>query len=85
MGLLAMRNGCVALGGGGGVPAAAAAEDETVSYSLGDFADEIALIQERLNTLGYLEAAPDGSFGSQTETAVKGFQKNNELVETGIR
>ena len=63
---------------------AAPAEDATVSYALGDFADEVALIQERLNTLGYLEATPDGSFGAQTETAVKGFQKNNELVETGV-
>lgn len=63
---------------------AAPAEDATVSYALGDFADEIALIQERLNTLGYLEATPDGSFGAQTETAVKDFQKNNELVETGV-
>lgn len=66
---------------------AASAEEATeavVSYALGDYADEVALIQERLATLGYLEAQPDGSFGTQTETAVKGFQNNNELVETGI-
>ena len=53
-------------------------------YSLGDYADEVLLIQERLSTLGYLEAQPDGEFGAQTETAVKGFQKNNELEETGV-
>ena len=58
--------------------------DGEVTYSLGDYADEVALIQERLNTLGYLEAQPDGEFGSQTETAVKDFQNVNELEETGI-
>ena len=62
------------------------AEDAEIAYSLGDTADEIALIQERLSELGYLEstATPDGEFGEKTETAVKGFQKVNALTETGI-
>lgn len=58
--------------------------DAEIAYSLGDTADEIALIQERLVDLGYLESTPDGEFGEKTETAVKGFQKVNELTETGI-
>ncbi len=60
------------------------AEDAEMSYSLGDYSDEIVTIQERLNTLGYLETQPDGEFGAQTETAVKSFQNMNELTETGV-
>lgn len=62
----------------------AATEAEELSYSLGDYADEIATIQERLVTLGYLAAEPDGEFGTKTETAVKGFQTVNALTETGV-
>lgn len=69
-------------------PAAAAEDaapaDTANGYALGDYADEIVLIQERLSALGYLEATPDGEYGEQTETAVIGFQKVNDLVETGV-
>ena len=72
----------------GAAPEEAKAEEtETtgeISYSLGDFADEIVGIQERLVDLGYLSAEPDGEYGAQTETAVKDFQNNNKLMETGI-
>ena len=61
-----------------------AATEAPLSYALGDYADEIALIQERLVTLGYLETQPDGAFGAKTETAVKDFQNVNQLVETGV-
>lgn len=59
-------------------------EDTEVTYSLGDYADEVVLIQERLTDLGYLEGQADGEFGEQTETAVKDFQNINSLIETGI-
>lgn len=60
------------------------AEPEELSYSLGDYSDDIVTIQERLVTLGYLAAEPDGEFGAKTETAVKGFQTVNSLAETGV-
>ena len=65
-------------------PAEETPEEAAIPYSLGDYAEEIVVIQERLNTLGYLDATPDGEYGEQTETAVKGFQKVNDLVETGV-
>ncbi|MBR1534744.1 MAG: peptidoglycan-binding protein, partial [Ruminococcus sp.] len=66
------------------VEEATEAEIDEINYSLGDYSDEIVTIQERLNTLGYLETQPDGEFGAQTETAVKSFQNMNELTETGV-
>ena len=66
------------------VEEATEAEIDEINYSLGDYSDEIVTIQERLNTLGYLETQPDGEFGAQTETAVKSFQNMNELIETGV-
>ncbi len=60
------------------------AEDVEMSYSLGDYSEDIVLIQERLTTLGYLAETADGEFGAKTETAVKSFQTVNELTETGV-
>ena len=44
----------------------------------------IVFLQNRLNELGYLRASADGSFGDETETAVRMFQRNNNLPETGV-
>ena len=41
-------------------------------------------LQQELYELGYLNAAPDGAFGSITESAVRVFQKANSLVADGI-
>ena len=59
-------------------------EDSALSYSKGDYAQEILNIQARLNELSYYTGTPDGSFGSQTEDAVKLFQSANNLTQTGI-
>ncbi len=40
-------------------------------------------VQIRLQRLGYLSAAPNGSFGPQTERAVKRFQRDQHLQVTG--
>ena len=56
---------------------------------LGDFdtADGVAYVvflQNRLNELGYLDDAPDGTYGESTQSAVRAFQANNGLQATGI-
>lgn len=59
--------------------------DETaISYSKGDFSEEIVNIQVRLSELSYYTGTPDGSFGSKTEEAVKLFQNTNNLTQTGV-
>ena len=57
--------------------------------SLGDSdADDgmsyIVFLQNRLIELGYLRDTADGTYGANTEIAVKQFQKNNGLPATGI-
>ena len=52
----------------------------------GDKGDDVKKIQNQLITLGY-DLSPygaDGNFGAKTENAVKAFQKDNKLFETGI-
>lgn len=52
----------------------------------GDKGDDVKKIQNQLITLGY-DLSPygaDGDFGAKTENAVKAFQKDNKLSETGI-
>ena len=56
----------------------------TMLFSNGDYSDDVAKIQDRLITLGYLNGNADGEYGTSTETAVMGFQSNNELEVTGI-
>ncbi|MBQ3264616.1 MAG: peptidoglycan-binding protein [Ruminococcus sp.] len=66
---------------------AADEEDEeasAMSYTVGDYSDDIYQIQERLIGLGYLEGEADGEFGDMTAVAVKGFQTANGLEATGI-
>lgn len=68
------------------------AEEETpaeeaqtaLTYSIGDYSDEVAKIQTRLIALSYLDGEADGNFGQATESAVKGFQTANSLTATGI-
>lgn len=44
----------------------------------------VVFLQNRLIELGYLEDDADGTYGANTETAVKEFQKSNNLQITGI-
>ena len=45
---------------------------------------EIKKIQERLKELGYLHDKADGIIGDKTEEAIKSFQKDHGLPETGM-
>ena len=49
-----------------------------------DSAANIVFMQNRLIELGYLRDAADGVFGENTQTAVKAFQRNNGLPDTGV-
>jgi len=54
------------------------------TLSKGDKSDEVVEMQTRLAELGYLSDAPDGAYGSKTQTAVKIFQQMAGLPVTGI-
>lgn len=45
--------------------------------------NDVAALQTRLNRLGLLGAPPSGSYGSQTTSAVRGFQASVSLPATG--
>ena len=45
--------------------------------------DDVKQAQARLNALGYNSGAVDGIFGPVTDTAVKRFQKDHNLVQDG--
>ena len=67
--------------------AAAAAQYPTLSLGDRDGDDSTAYIvfmQNRLIELGYLRDSADGVYGENTQTAVKMFQRNNGLPDTGI-
>ena len=56
---------------------------ETLSKA-GSTGDEVRRIQKKLKELGYYTGSVDGIFGSQTQAAVKAFQKNCGITVDGI-
>lgn len=50
----------------------------------GDGENKVRKMQQRLGELGYLESEPDGLFGSRTLKALKRFQRDTGLEETGV-
>ena len=46
--------------------------------------DDVLMLQQLLNMLGYDCGSPDGAFGTNTENAVRSFQADNALVVDGI-
>ena len=54
------------------------------ALSKGSKGDLVVEIQNRLNELGYSVGKADGDFGGKTEKAIKAFQKENDLEQTGI-
>ena len=45
---------------------------------------EAYLLQEKLIEMGYLTGKPDGEYGEGSEAAVKAYQKDHGLEETGV-
>lgn len=54
-----------------------------VTLKMGSSGNAVRSMQQRLVTLGYLNAA-DGIFGAKTYAAVKSFQKRNSLSSDGV-
>ena len=50
----------------------------------GDSGQDVSRIQRRLWALEYIYTSPDGEYGDATETAVRAFQKRNELNQDGV-
>ena len=62
------------------------ASGTTTSYSLlknGSYGTEVRKLQVRLAELGYYSGGADGVYGTSTESAVKAFQRNNNLTADG--
>ena len=55
-----------------------------MSIKKGSKGDEVKTLQSKLKELGFLSGSVDGIFGSNTEKAVKAFQKSAGLVTDGI-
>jgi len=58
--------------------------NEYKTRRLGNKGERVLMIQERLNDLGYNAGFEDGSYGQNTEAAVKAFQTDNGLQVDGI-
>lgn len=50
----------------------------------GDKGNDVAKLQQALNTLGYNAGTVDGKFGSKTKNALKAFQRDHDLDVDGI-
>ena len=60
-------------------------DDTAAQYTvkLGDRGSDVEEIQKRLQDLNYLKAGSTSYFGTDTESAVKSFQKRNGLYADG--
>ena len=60
-------------------------EDAVYAVSkYGSSGDEIRKIQQKLSDLGYYKGRVDGIYGTNTQSAVKSFQRNVGLTADGI-
>ena len=55
-----------------------------VTMRSGDTGYQVSELQEQLKTLGFYEAAVNGSYDANTVAAVKAFQKKNNLTVNGV-
>lgn len=51
---------------------------------VGTYGPAVTRLQTRLQSLGFYNGALDGIFGSQTESAVKAFQRDAQILTDGI-
>ena len=57
--------------------------DTSTTLKRGSKGEKVKELQRRLKELGYYKNTIDGEYGSGTVTAVKAFQKKNDLTQTG--
>ena len=50
----------------------------------GDKGEAVLELQQVLNDMGYDVGTPDGDFGKKTEKALKAWQKDHGLLDTGV-
>ena len=76
----------VVLLGSIGTIAAVQSGDNSVSTlsKMGSRGDEVRRIQQKLKNWGYYTGSVDGIYGSQTQNAVRKFQRDNGLTVDGI-
>ncbi len=67
----------------GSLTATAATTQFTSNASYGSHGVNVQVIQNFLNSLGYLKTQATGNYLSQTQSAVKSFQKANGIPATG--
>ena len=63
---------------------ASAMGEENRIWQTGDSGEKIAWIQTRLKELAYLNREPTGIFDEETEEALKAFQRDHDLLQTGM-
>ena len=56
----------------------------TNTLKIGSQGKDVFVLQNMLVTAGFLNASPNGNFGYQTASAVRAFQRSNEITPTGI-
>lgn len=83
--VLSLLLAVVLLGSIGTIAAVQSGDDSVSTLSkMGSRGDEVRRIQQKLKNWGYYTGSVDGIYGSQTQNAVRKFQRDNGLTVDGI-
>lgn len=83
--VLSLMLAIVLLGSIGTIAAVQSADDSVSTLSkMGSRGDEVRRIQQKLKNWGYYTGSVDGIYGTQTQSAVRKFQRDNGLTVDGI-
>lgn len=83
--VLSLLLAVVLLGSIGTIAAVQSGDDIVSTLSkMGSRGDEVRRIQQKLKNWGYYTGSVDGIYGSQTQNAVRKFQRDNGLTVDGI-
>lgn len=83
--VLSLLLAVVLLGSIGTIAAMQSGDDSVSTLSkMGSRGDEVRRIQQKLKNWGYYTGSVDGIYGSQTQNAVRKFQRDNGLTVDGI-
>ena len=83
--VLSLLLAVVLLGSIGTIAAVQSGNDSVSTLSkMGSRGDEVRRIQQKLKSMGYYTGSVDGIYGSQTQNAVRKFQRDNGLTVDGI-
>ena len=83
--VLSLMLAVVLLGSIGTIAAVQSADDSVSTLSkMGSRGDEVRRIQQKLKNWGYYTGSVDGIYGTQTQSAVRKFQRDNGLTVDGI-